>query len=106
MDSSSRLTKQFKTPQQLIAEIELEKLMVIISQRPLTLEEVKIYDLLCKNLALSEGKLSETYEAHYKKMQTEREKLPEDILVTKALISDAEVEKILQEQSPEVLKKE
>lgn len=80
--------KFLKTPQQMIAELQLEKLLKVAIERDLTLEEVKMYDLLCKNLNLSEGKASEILEAQYRLVEEERKNLPEHILVKKALSTD------------------
>lgn len=42
-----------------IADIQLERLRMVSRDRLLTLEEVKIYDLLTKNLLLSKGKATD-----------------------------------------------
>lgn len=42
-----------------IAEIQLERLRMISRERLLSFEEVRIYDLLTKNLLLSKGKATD-----------------------------------------------
>lgn len=86
MASNSKTKVVTKSAQQMIAEIEMMKLLQIVQQRPLTLEEAKIYDLLCKNLNLSEGKATEMLDAQYRIVEEEKaKKIPSDSLIKKAL---------------------
>lgn len=50
----SRKIQEVVSPEESIAEMQLERLRVTASQRSLTLEETRMYDLLVKNKRLSQ----------------------------------------------------
>lgn len=78
----SKLVKPPIGPEQLIAEMQLERLLKEASYRLLTLEEIKQYDLLCKNLKLAKGEATEILEASYQKQKEEFSSLPDEVLLS------------------------
>jgi hypothetical protein len=73
------------TPAQAIAEMQLNILLEKAKERSLTLEEVKIYDMLVKNLQISKGEATGIIEAKFKKLEEERESIPTDVIISKVI---------------------
>lgn len=93
----SKPIKLDTSPEQAIAEMQLQRLLVEASMRALSLEEIKMYDLLCKNLKLARGEATEILEASYQQQKEELAKLPEEALIAIAegsldIIEDAKEE--------------
>lgn len=70
MSDSKKLVKISSSAQR-IAEMQLERLLFEASIRALTLEEIKAYDLLCKNLKISQEEAREALEGEYSKAKEE-----------------------------------
>jgi hypothetical protein len=68
------------SPQREIAEMQLDRLRMIARERLLTYEEVKIFDLLTKNLLLDQGQATNSISVESKRLE-DIKALPEDTLM-------------------------
>lgn len=68
-----------------IAEIQLNMLLENAKIRPLSLEEVKIYDMLVKNLNIANGDATNSLEVQYKVMEEEMKSIPTAVLVNRVI---------------------
>lgn len=73
-----------KSSEQVICEMEIEKLRQTSMERSLTLEETKRFDLLVKNLMIAKGKTRDI-EPDYKRLSN----LSEDALIALAILPKA-----------------
>lgn len=64
------------TPAQAIAEMQLNILLEKAKERSLTLEEVKIYDMLVKNLQIAKGEATDIIETQFKKNRGRKKSYP------------------------------
>jgi hypothetical protein len=73
-----------------IAEMQLERLKLIARERLLSYEEVKIYDLLTKNLLLDQGQATNSISVESRRLE-EIKALPEDTLMQIAQTVDKDL---------------